>query len=244
MTVQPSISIIVPVHNEQGNIAPLIEEISAALRDTLMYEIIYVDDGSSDATPQELQALHAAHPLLRVLQHDKSYGQSVAVATGVRHARHEWIGVLDGDGQNDPKDFITLWQWVKTKESTRVMAIGQRVKRQDTAGRKMASRMANAIRSFLLNDATPDSGCGLKIIHKSLFLELPFFNHMHRFMPALVKRAGGEVASIAVHHRPRGQGQSKYTNVQRLLVGITDILGVFWLLKRGARPIVTEIKKG
>jgi dolichol-phosphate mannosyltransferase len=236
----PGLSVVVPVRNEAENIAALIAEIEAAVRERFDCEILYINDGSTDASRTVLETLQRTCPTLRVFTHQESCGQSTAVITGVRQATKDWIAVLDGDGQNDPADIPLLWEWVQAQPSTRCMAIGHRTNRQDAGNRKSASRFANTLRRAMLKDDTPDSGCGLKLLSRALFLELPYFNHMHRFMPALVLRAGGTVRSIPVHHRPRTAGVSNYNNLQRALVGIADLFGVWWLQKRSKRPVVEE----
>lgn len=232
------LSVVVPVKNEAGNAAPLTGEIITALSG-ISHEIIFVDDGSRDATGTELAALALTHPQVRVITHQRSCGQSQATITGVAGARGVWIATLDGDGQNDPADIKKL---LAARDSdanaARTLFLGRRAQRQDSALRLLASRIANGVRGALLRDSTPDSGCGIKLIRRDLFLELPRFNALHRFMPALVIRAGGRAVSIAVGHRPRTRGQSKYGIVQRGLVGIVDLLGVFWLLRRNTLPRV------
>ncbi len=226
------ISVIVPVKNEADNVRPLVEEIQNALGTAFDLEIVYVDDGSSDTTLETLRILKTEFPALKILAHHTSCGQSAAVHTGVCYAAHEWIAVLDGDGQNDPADLPKLWEWVSSQENPWCMAIGRRVKRQDAGIRKFSSKVAAEARRLLLKDSIPDSGCGIKILPRALFLELPYFDHMHRFMPSLVKRHGGRVASIPVAHRPRTRGVSKYGTLDRALVGIFDLIGVIWLLRR------------
>ncbi len=241
------ISILVPVMNEAGNIRPLVEEISAVLAGR-RFEIIYVDDASTDDSPAELASCAADIPELRVLRHQTRAGQSAAIRSALLAARGDLIGVLDGDGQNVPADFPALE--AALIEQTRAngvagMAAGIRAKRQDSPMRLLASRAARWIRRSLLADTHPDSGCGIKVLHRSLFLQLPFFNHMHRFMPSLVRRHGGVVIGVAVAHRPRLRGTSKYRILDRLLVGISDIFGVIWLLRRAPRQgEVTEVTAG
>lgn len=238
------ISIVVPVHNEAGNILPLIEEIENAMKQADAYEIIYVDDGSSDRTEAELNAAMRRFKALRVLKHRKSCGQSTAVRTGVKAARHPWIATLDGDGQNDPADIPRLYQALLEKSRTLPhlwMVAGWRNKRHDSQWRLFSSKFANAVRSALLGDNTPDTGCGLKVFARDKFLDLPYFDHMHRFLPALVMRAGGAVVSEPVNHRARGVGVSNYGTLDRLWAGITDLLGVIWLQKRAKLPEVSEI---
>jgi dolichol-phosphate mannosyltransferase len=237
----PALAVVVPVRNEADNILPLVTEIHAALAGRMAFEIVYVDDGSDDATPERLAQARQAFPCLRTVRHRVSCGQSQAVATGVRLARAPLIATLDGDGQNDPADLPALverWRATPQPARDRLMIAGWRTRRQDTWSRRAASRLANAIRARLLGDATPDTGCGTKLFPRALFLDLPYFDHMHRFLPALVLRAGGQVDSVAVNHRPRERGASKYSNLRRALVGIPDLLGVMWLIRRGSRPII------
>jgi len=233
------ISVVIPVKNEADNIVPLVDEVEAALGGRFEFETIVVDDGSTDATAERLRAAMARLPRLRVIHHLANRGQSAGVWTGVRHARGEWIATLDGDGQNDPADLPLLWQRL-ADEPRPDMVAGHRVQRRDTASKRLASRLANRIRAALLKDETPDSGCGIKIFRRALFLELPYFDHMHRFLPALARRHGGRVISVAVNHRPRGAGRSNYTNFGRLKAGILDLLGVWWLIRRSRLPIATR----
>ena len=241
------ISVLVPVMNEAGNIRPLIEEISAVLTGR-RFEIIYVDDASTDDSPAELASCAADIPELRVLRHQTRAGQSAAIRSALLAARGELIGVLDGDGQNVPADLPALEAALLAetgKTGATGMAAGIRARRQDSAMRLLASRGARWIRRSLLADTHPDSGCGIKVLHRSLFLQLPFFNHMHRFMPSLVRRHGGVVIGVAVAHRPRLRGTSKYRILDRLVVGISDVIGVIWLLRRAPRQgEVTEVMAG
>ncbi len=230
------LSVVVPMRNEAGNAAPLAGEIHAALSGKLAYEILLVDDGSSDATAAELAALAAADARVRVISHVSSCGQSQATISGVAIAHGVWIATLDGDGQNDPADLPKLLAERDRRSAERTLFIGRRAKRQDSLMRLVASKVANSVRRSLLHDSTPDSGCGLKLIRRDLFLELPRFNALHRFMPALVIRAGGSVVSVPVNHRPRTRGTSKYGIVQRGLIGLVDLWGVFWLLRRNTLP--------
>jgi dolichol-phosphate mannosyltransferase len=235
------LSVVIPVKNEAENIAPLVAEIIAALDGLAPYEIIYVDDGSSDGTAAEIMRLAVNASQLRLLRHARSCGQSAAILTGVIAARGAWIATLDGDGQNDPADIPRLWRLARAAPSIPPLLVaGYRENRQDTWSKRIASRLANAIRSKLLGDATPDTGCGLKLFPRTLFLDLPAFDHMHRFLPALVLRDGGTVRSVAVNHRPRGGGISKYGVFDRLGVGIVDLFGVWWLQRRVARPDLTS----
>jgi dolichol-phosphate mannosyltransferase len=230
------ISVVIPVKNEADNIVPLVDEVEAALGGRFEFEILVVDDGSTDATPDQLKAAMARLPRLRVIRHAANRGQSAGVWTGVKRARGEWIATLDGDGQNDPADLPRLWERLAIEPRPDMVA-GHRVERKDTASKRVASRWANRIRAAILRDETPDTGCGIKLFRRSLFLELPYFDHMHRFLPALVRRHGGRVISAPVHHRPRGAGQSNYTNFGRLRAGILDLFGVWWLIRRARLPI-------
>ena len=233
----PLVSVVVPVRNEAPNLAPLIAEIRAALAG-VAHEIVIVDDGSGDGTPAVLRAEAAAAPL-RVLRHRVGCGQSAAIVTGVRAASGTWIATLDGDGQNDPADIPALLARAQAEAGLRpVLIAGHRTSRQDSRMKKLASRAANAIRARLLGDATPDTGCGLKVFARAAFLDLPAFDHMHRYLPALFIRAGGHVVSVPVGHRPRTRGASKYGTLDRLWVGIFDLMGVAWLQRRWARPLV------
>jgi len=229
------ISVVVPVKNEAGNIEPLVREILAALSKGPGFEIIYVDDGSSDGTAETLRALKLKVPQLRVIRHDRSCGQSQAIRTGVEAARGALIVTLDGDGQNDPADIPALIETYRRNAPVGLVA-GQRRRRQDNISKRWASRFANAIRRRALNDDTQDTGCGLKLIPRAVFLRLPYFDHMHRFIPALVKREGLKTAFISVNHRQRGAGKSNYGNLDRALVSVRDLLGVMWLLKRCKLP--------
>ena len=232
----PQLSVVVPVRDEAGNLAALTAEIHAALGALTTYEIILVDDGSQDATPAELLSL--AGDRVRVITHTKSCGQSQAIVTGAAAARGAWIATLDGDGQNDPADLARLLRErdeAGTK-ADRTLFIGRRDTRRDSLDRRIASRLANKIRGFLLGDATPDSGCGIKVLSRELFMALPRFDALHRFMPALVLRAGGHVLSVPVAHRARARGVSKYTIWRRGLIGVVDLAGVFWLMRRDTRP--------
>ena len=237
----PQLSVVVPVFNERDNIPPLLAEIAAALRGKVDYEVIYVDDDSSDDSRAVLDAQKAQHPELRVLHHVTRSGQSTAVWNGVRAARGGWIATLDGDGQNDPADIPKLLAERLASPPTVKLFAGWRVDRKDTGSKRWASKFANALRSRLLRDETPDTGCGIKLFERSVFLELPYFDHMHRFLPALVQRAGWQVKSVPVNHRPRGSGTSKYNNLNRALVGISDLRGVSWLIRRSKRTGVEEL---
>ena len=231
------LSVVIPVKNEAGNIAPLVAEIVRALEGHARYEIIYVDDGSEDSTAAEIRHLQASLPQLRLVRHRRSCGQSAAIRSAVKAARGPWIATLDGDGQNDPADIPALWRIAEESPATPPLLIaGYRARRRDSWSKRQASLVANAVRRRLLKDDTPDTGCGLKLFPRALFLDLPFFDHMHRFLPALVLREGGVVRSVPVNHRPRQRGISKYGVFDRLGVGIADLVGVLWLRRRLARP--------
>ena len=236
-TEAPDISILVPVMNEAGNIRPLIDEICLAFA-SRHFEIIYIDDASDDATAKELEVALADVPQLRVLRHAKRAGQSAAIRSGLLQSNGTLIGILDGDGQNVPKDFAALEDAVidASVDGAMVMAAGIRQHRNDNSIRLLASFVARWVRASLLGDSHPDSGCGIKILPRILFMQLPFFNHMHRFMPSLVRRHGGIVLGVPVAHRPRIAGRSKYRILDRLLVGVSDVLGVIWLLRRAPTP--------
>ncbi len=236
------ISVVVPVRDEQDNVLPLIEEIHAALSGRESFEIVYVDDGSSDATPDRLAEARARFPEVRVVRHVASCGQSAAIRTGVRAARGAVIVTLDGDGQNDPADIPALldaWR-AEGRAPDLGMVTGQRVRRRDSGLRRLSSRIANGVRSRLLDDGIADTGCGLKAFSREAFLALPYFDHMHRFLPALMRREGYSVAVVPVNHRPRQAGRSKYGVMNRLWVGIVDLCGVMWLKRRRRLPVIAE----
>jgi dolichol-phosphate mannosyltransferase len=224
------ISVVIPVCNEFDNVGPLAREIVAALTGR-EFEIIFVDDGSTDDTAAAVRALRQVIPEVRLLRHSFRSGQSAAVCSGVRYARAEWIATLDGDGQNDPADIPKLFEVRHSAE----LVMGNRVQRRDTWLRHLQSRVANGVRGRLLGDGTPDTGCGIKVMRRDVFMDLPRFDHMHRFLPALFLRAGARVVSVPVAHRPRERGISKYGLFDRLWVGIVDIFGVMWLRRR-AKP--------
>ena len=228
------ISVIVPVLNEENNIEPLVQEIVAA--DAPISEIIYVDDGSTDGTVQVLRSLRQQYPLLRVIRHSARSGQSSALWTGIRAAGNDLIVTLDGDGQNDPADIALVYKTYRNEASRhnqRIMVAGQRLKRQDSLAKRISSRFANKIRSRVLNDNTRDTGCSLKLFRRHDYLALPYFNHMHRYLPALMMREGVKIAHVDVSHRPRTAGTSKYGTLDRALVGVSDLMGVRWLQTRG-----------
>lgn len=240
------ISIVVPVYNEADNIVPLLDEIVDVMRSFEAYEIIYVDDGSNDRTSAVLSQALQDISVLRFIQHQFSCGQSTAIYTGIKAANYPLIATLDGDGQNDPADIPRLCEiFVQQRKSQANlwMVAGWRNKRHDSAWRLFSSKVANTVRAALLGDNTPDSGCGLKVFLRDEFLALPYFDHMHRFLPALILRAGGQVISKPVNHRSRANGYSKYGTLDRLGVGITDLLGVIWLQKRAKIAEVKEIER-
>jgi dolichol-phosphate mannosyltransferase len=237
----PELSVVVPVFNERDNVAPLVDEIVAALRGRIAFEIVYVDDRSRDDTLAVLKALQARVPELRVLHHVSQSGQSTAVRNGVKAARGAWIATLDGDGQNDPADIPKLLDARAQAGAETKLFAGWRVNRQDSGSKRWASKIANAIRRRLLRDDTPDTGCGIKLFEREAFLDLPYFDHMHRYLPALMQRAGWKTVSVPVNHRARGAGVSKYNNLNRALVGIADLRGVAWLIRRARRTAVQEI---
>jgi dolichol-phosphate mannosyltransferase len=225
------LSVVIPVCDEEPNVAPLAGEVVAALRGRVPFELIFVDDGSTDATADAVRATRASVPELRLLRHSRRSGQSRALVTGVRAARYEWVATLDGDGQNDPADIPALVAAALEHADVRLV-MGNRVTRRDTWLRRLSSRIANGVRGRLLHDGTPDTGCGIKVLHRPTFLALPVFDHMHRFLPALYQREGARVVSVPVAHRARTRGQSKYGLFDRLWVGIVDIFGVRWLNSR------------
>lgn len=230
----PELSVVVPVCNEEENVGPLAREIAAALAGR-RFEVVFVDDGSTDATASEvLKARASGMADVRLLRHARRSGQSAALCTGVRHARAPWIVTLDGDGQNDPADIgrLLLALAAPDGEGRRLVMGNRRASRRDTWFRRVQSRIANGVRARLLGDATPDTGCGIKLMHRETFLRLPQFDHMHRFLPALYQRAGAGVVSVPVTHRSRTRGASKYGMLDRLWVGIVDLFGVMWLGRR------------
>ena len=229
--MSPEFSVVVPVCNEAENVEPLAREIDAALAGR-PYEMIFIDDGSTDETATILRRLKTALPALRVLRHSFRSGQSAAVASGVRAASAPWIATLDGDGQNDPADIPKLIAARDENRGVQLFMGNRKASRKDTAFRKLQSSVANGVRSGLLGDDTPDTGCGIKLFAREVFMELPRFDHMHRFLPALFMRHGARVISIPVSHRARTRGKSKYGMLNRLWVGIVDIFGVMWLRRR------------
>jgi glycosyltransferase involved in cell wall biosynthesis len=231
-TSDPAVSVIVPVRNEAENIAPLLGEIVAALDGQWPFEVIYVDDGSNDGTAGELARLKTQHPFLRRLRHVQSCGQSAAVRSGVRAARAPLVVTLDGDGQNDPAFLPALVRALEAGGPRMGLIAGQRIGRKASGFKKLQSRIANAVRGAVLRDGTRDTGCGLKAFRRDLFLSLPYFDGLHRFLPALMRREGYEVGYVDVVDRPRAHGVSNYGMWDRLWVGILDLAGVWWLIRR------------
>ena len=231
------------MRNEEGNVAPLIAEITSALDGRWAYEIIYVNDGSTDRTPTLLAELMQARGNLRRIDHAASSGQSAAVRTGVRHARGGIVATLDGDGQNNPAFLPNLISAIADGGGRVGLAAAQRVGRKDTGFKKFQSRIANKVRNAVLKDGTRDTGCGLKAFRRDVFLSLPYFDGLHRFLPALVRREGFEIAYVDVIDRPRHSGVSNYGFFDRLGVGLMDLAGVWWLIRRKrTTPVATEFK--
>jgi len=233
--ISPEICVVAPMYNEAGGAAALVAEIAVALG-AAAHEIIIVNDGSTDDTRAALRAAQEAHPQLRIITHGQNAGQSRALRTGVLAAKAEIIATLDGDGQNDPGDIPAVWAALRKSGPCVVMAAGERRARQDSTAKRWASRMANGFRRRLLRDGAADTGCGLKVFSRAAFLRLPYFDHMHRYLPALMRREGYEVIFVPVSHRPRMHGRSKYTNFGRFAVAIRDLIGVTWLIRRARSP--------
>lgn len=237
MAQQQTLSLVIPAKDEQGNIANLLTEAFGVMRDYPGFEVVLVDDGSDDQTLAiARRTADITGGRLVTVRHERSIGQSGALATGVRHARGQWIVTMDGDGQNDPADIPALLHKAYSVHTPDFCVAGYRRNRKDTAWKRLQSRLANRIRDAFLHDGVPDTGCGLKLLPKSTFLKLPWFDHAHRFIPALVKGLGGEIAVVDVNHRPRTAGISKYTAWNRAWVGIVDMVGVMWLLHRTRVP--------
>jgi dolichol-phosphate mannosyltransferase len=235
------VSVVIPVHNESANIVGLLDEVDKALSDFCDYEIVVVDDGSSDSTPQVLESTCERLSSLRVLHHEKCCGQSTALITGVLAADYPIVCTLDGDGQNDPADLPRMLEALTGDSATSDLAMvaGYRKKRRDSRWRLFCSRVANGVRRKMLSDNTPDSGCGIKVFYRQTFMSMPHFDHMHRFLPCLAQRTGATVTSVEVNHRPRVHGKSHYGTLGRLMVGIIDLAGVAWLVRRNKFPVVS-----
>jgi dolichol-phosphate mannosyltransferase len=241
-TVAVDVSIVVPVRNEAGNVAPLIAEIAAALDGRWRYEIIYVNDGSTDATSERLAEIMKARGNLRRIDHAISSGQSAAVRTGVRAARGAIVATLDGDGQNDPAFLPDLIAAIQNGDGRVGLAAGQRIGRKATGFKKLQSRIANGVRNAILRDGTRDTGCGLKAFRRDVFLSMPYFDGLHRFLPALMRREGHDIAYVDVIDRPRHSGVSNYGFFDRLWIGIMDLAGVWWLIRRKKpTPVASEV---
>ena len=240
-TIDPAVSVVVPVRNEAGNIALLVAEIAKALEGQWSFEVVYVDDGSTDATEAELKRLMTQHAWLRRVRHKQSCGQSAAVRTGVAAARAPIVVTLDGDGQNDPAFIPALVRALEAGNPRVGLVAGQRVSRKSGGFKKLQSRIANAVRGAVLRDGTRDTGCGLKAFRRAVFLGLPYFDGLHRFLPALIRREGFDIGYVDVVDRPRAHGVSNYGLWDRLWVGILDLAGVWWLIRRKKRiPEISE----
>ncbi|MCX7306503.1 MAG: glycosyltransferase family 2 protein [Afipia sp.] len=238
-----AVSIVVPVRNEENNISPLISEIASALDGRWDHEIVYVNDGSTDGTAERLASEMRVRKNLRQIAHAKSSGQSAAVRSGVRAARGGIVATLDGDGQNNPAFLPDLISAIEKGGERVGLAAGQRVGRKDTGFKQMQSRVANGIRNMILHDGTRDTGCGLKAFRRDVFLSMPYFDGLHRFLPALVRREGFDIAYVDVIDRPRHSGVSNYGFFFRLWIGMMDLAGVWWLIRRKKpTPIATEVK--
>ena len=240
-TIDPAVSVVVPVRNEAGNIALLVAEIAKALEGQWSFEVVYVDDGSTDGTEAELKRLMTQHAWLRCVRHRQSCGQSAAVRTGVAAARAPIVATLDGDGQNDPKFIPALVRALEAGNPRVGLVAGQRVGRKSGGFKKLQSKIANAVRGAVLRDGTRDTGCGLKAFRRAVFLGLPYFDGLHRFLPALIRREGLDIGYVDVVDRPRAHGVSNYGLWDRLWIGIFDLAGVWWLIRRKKRtPEISE----
>ena len=241
----PELSVVVPVFNEAGNILPLAAEVRAALTGVCTYELIFIDDGSSDTSMAEMKQARDADPHVRLLRHLKRAGKSAGLVTGFFAARAPWIQTLDGDGQNDPADVVRAWKAIHAPAPDAMLGIvaGVRKKRNDGAIKWASSRIANFVRRNMLRDDTKDTGCGFKLIRRDVAQRIPYFNGMHRFLPALTRRQGYTILQIPVEDRPRVMGVSKYGFFGRLAVGIFDLFGVFWLMRRGTPTRSEELNR-
>ncbi|RAI43271.1 glycosyltransferase family 2 protein [Rhodoplanes roseus] len=239
----PAVAVVVPVRNEAENVEPLVNEIAVSLASDGPFEVVYVNDGSTDGTGDEIDRLRRDRPWLRHVRHAASCGQSSAVRTGVAAARAPLVATLDGDGQNDPSFIPAMLDRLRKDPHVGLVA-GQRVGRKDTGFKRLQSRVANAVRSAVLKDGTRDTGCGLKAFRREVFMALPYFDGLHRFLPALVRRDGWIIAYVDVKDRPRRHGVSKYGFFDRLWIGILDLAGVWWLIRRRKQvPQVTEVER-
>ena len=238
----PQLSIVIPAYNEAECLGPLLGELQDALDRWQPYEVLCVDDGSTDQTAQMLRSIRERYPELRIVRHRSRCGQSTALWTGIRRAKAPWVATLDADGQNDPRDLLRLLE-ARNQSPEREelwLVTGIRRRRRDTLLKRVSSRVANAVRSRLLRDGISDTGCGLKLMHRARILTIPNFDHMHRFLPALVMRGGGRILTVEVGHRPRTAGTTKYGVRNRLFVGVVDVVGVLWLQRRATHPIIEE----
>ncbi len=233
---QPRLSVVIAVYNEAENVASVLTELTKALASLQPFEVLFIDDGSTDATADGIMALAVAHPGLRLLRHDRRCGKTAALRTGITAARSEWIATMDGDGQNDPADIPGMLALGLAAPGAPPLVAGIRLRRHDTLSRRIATRLANGFRQAVLADGCPDTGCGLKAFRRDDFLRLPGFEGMHRFLPALFQAYGHPLLCKVVSHRARLRGQSKYTNLGRAMVGIGDMLGVIWLRSRTTLP--------
>ncbi|HEX3984871.1 MAG TPA: glycosyltransferase family 2 protein [Rhizomicrobium sp.] len=239
----PELSVVVPVFNEAGNILPLLDEVEAALNDVCTYEVIFIDDGSSDGSAEELLQAQARSPAVRLFKHVKRSGKSAGLVTGFWAAQAPWIQTLDGDRQNDPADVARIWKKIQPIPEGLGIVAGVRNRRNDGAIKWASSRIANFVRRNMLRDDTADTGCGFKLIRRDAALRLPFFDGMHRFLPALVRRQGYSIAQEKIEDRPRVAGLSKYGFFGRLGAGIFDLMGVFWLMRRGTQATARELPR-
>lgn len=238
-----SVSVVIPVKDEEQNIALLAQELKAVFCDKAEYEVLIIDDGSSDGTREVLYTLKKGSSNIRILIHERTLGQSYAVLNGVRHAKGTWVAIIDGDGQNDPADIPKMLDYCiqeHARDADFAGVIGHRVERQDSQVKRMTSKIANGFRAAVLKDGVPDIGCGFKIVLRERYLRLPSFDHMHRFIPVLIQAQGGRMSSMPVRHRPRVHGKSKYSTWNRLWVGIVDVCGVWWLCRRSKTAIARE----
>ncbi|WP_330960134.1 glycosyltransferase family 2 protein [Photobacterium sp. 53610] len=241
----PFISAVIPAKDEAMNLPKLLDEVVASLTGLCHFEIVVVDDGSSDNTYSTCEDWGKSHSdiLLTIVKHQRSVGQSTALLSAVNQAQGKWIVTMDGDGQNDPADIPALLEAAAQQQQSHFCIAGFRHNRQDTEWKRFQSRFANAIRQAVLKDGVKDTGCGLKLIPRETYLALPYFDHMHRFLPALIRRLGGEVAVVQVNHRGRWGGTSKYNALNRAWVGLVDMMGVVWLSRRARNPLIEKISQ-